>query len=77
MRICKHCGAEYRGLACPCRKRAWQEARARETKRTDIVGESGAVSESGGGIGAPGAGGPRPGDGDNAQPLEGVVSGER
>lgn len=29
-RICRHCGAEYRGLVCPCRKRAWAEQRKQE-----------------------------------------------
>ncbi len=29
-RLCKHCGGEYRGLACPCRKRAWRELRERD-----------------------------------------------
>ena len=29
-RVCRHCGARYRGLACPCRRRAAAERRARE-----------------------------------------------
>lgn len=34
-RICRHCGAEYRGLACPCRKRAWAAQRERDAKQTE------------------------------------------
>lgn len=26
-RVCRHCGRVYRGLACPCRKRAWATLR--------------------------------------------------
>lgn len=26
--MCRHCGETYRGLACPCRKRAWAAVRA-------------------------------------------------
>lgn len=33
MRECKHCGELYRGLACPCRKRAAAEFRRREAER--------------------------------------------
>lgn len=34
-RVCRHCGGTYRGLACPCRKRAAAAARAREQDRQD------------------------------------------
>lgn len=29
-RVCRHCGQTYRGLACPCRKRAWAALRQME-----------------------------------------------
>lgn len=29
-RVCRHCGESYRGLACPCRKRAARAARAKD-----------------------------------------------
>lgn len=52
-RVCRHCGERYRGLACPCRKRAAEKARMKDeggaaasvqddaqdarTSRTDLV----------------------------------------
>lgn len=32
-RVCRHCGESYRGLACPCRKRAAAERRAKDEGR--------------------------------------------
>jgi hypothetical protein len=29
-RVCRHCGESYRGLACPCRKRAARAARLKD-----------------------------------------------
>lgn len=35
-RVCRHCGESYRGLACPCRKRAARERRVREQDGQDL-----------------------------------------
>lgn len=50
-RVCRHCGAMYRGLACPCRREAarrrrelrQQEAQEAEVVRCEPEGDAGAA----------------------------------
>jgi len=53
-RMCRHCGGTYRGLACPCRKRAAAERRARLKDEGGRMKDEGArpADGSGGSVGS-------------------------